>query len=127
MTLQEKITSVFSGKVVRKDLAFQVKGGLPVPTYVLEYLLAQFCTTDEEVIREGLEKVKDIIRNNYINRAEAEEIKGRIRESGSYTIIDKISVVLNERSDEYNASFANLGITGIPVSSNYVVSNPISL
>ena len=124
MTLQEKITSVFSGKVVRKDLAFQVKGGLPVPTYVLEYLLAQFCTTDEEVIKEGLEKVKDIIRNNYINRAEAEEIKGRIRESGSYTIIDKISVVLNERSDEYNASFANLGITGIPVSSNYVVSNP---
>ena len=87
--LETKIIEAFEGKVVRKDLAFEVKGGLPVPTYVLEYLLGQYCASnDEQVIREGVEKVKDIIRNNYINRAEAEEVKGKIRENGRFRIID---------------------------------------
>lgn len=67
----------FIGKVVRKDLAFLVKGGLPVPTYVLEYLLGQYCASDdEEVITEGIEKVKQVIQNNYVHRAEAESVKG---------------------------------------------------
>ena len=69
MDLQNKILSAFQGMVVRKDLAFLVKGGLPVPTYVLEYLLAQYCATDNEnVINDGIEKVKDIIRNNYVQK-----------------------------------------------------------
>ena len=73
MNLQEKILSAFVGKVVRKDLAFLVKGNLPVPTYVLEYLLGQYCASDDEqIIEEGLEKVKDVIRNNYVHRAEAD-------------------------------------------------------
>ncbi len=81
MTLQQKIMDAFIGKVVRKDLAFQVKGGLPVPTYVLEYLLGQYCATDdEEAIEIGLEKVKQVIQNNYVHRAEAESVKGVIRE-----------------------------------------------
>ena len=81
------------GKVVRKDLAFMVKGGLPVPTYVLEYLLGQYCASDnEDVINEGLDKVKQVIRNNYVNRAEAETVKGTIRENGTHRIIDKITV-----------------------------------
>ena len=76
MTLQDKIMEAFQGKVVRKDLAFQVKGNLPVPTYVLEYLLGQYCASDDEqVIEEGLEKVKSVIRNNYVNRADAEIVK----------------------------------------------------
>lgn len=125
MELTQKILSAFSGKVVRKDLAFSVKGGLPVPTYVLEYLLGQYCATeDPEVIEQGVEKVKDIIRNNYVHRAASEEVKGTIRESGVYTIIDKISVVLNERADEYDATFANLGITNVPIAANYVTANP---
>lgn len=76
MELKEKILTYFEGKVVRKDLASIVKGNLPVPTYVVEYLLAQYCALDDEqLIAEGIEKVKEIIRNNYVNRAEAEKIK----------------------------------------------------
>ena len=123
--LETKIIEAFEGKVVRKDLAFEVKGGLPVPTYVLEYLLGQYCASnDEQVIREGVEKVKDIISNNYINRAEAEEIKGKIRENGRFRIIDKISAVLNERKDCYEAEFANLGLRGVPLATEFVTKNP---
>lgn len=115
----------FIGKVVRKDLAFLVKGGLPVPTYVLEYLLGQYCASnDEEVISEGLEKVKKVIQNNYVHRADAEAIKGMIREKGKHRIIDKVTVTLNERSDEYQAHFANLGLNNVPISTQYVTSNP---
>ncbi len=114
----------FQGKVVRKDLAFQVKGNLPVPTYVLEYLLGQYCASDDEqIIEEGLEKVKSVIRNNYVNRADAEIVKGKIHEAGKYRVIDKVSVSLNERMDCYVASFANLGLTGIPIATNYVTAN----
>ena len=125
MTLQQKIMSAFIGKVVRKDLAFQVKGGLPVPTYVLEYLLGQYCATDdEEAIEQGLEKVKQVIQNNYVHRAESETVKGKIREAGRYRVIDKISVTLNEKADQYEAEFANLGLTHVPIGTQYVKANP---
>lgn len=125
MDLQNKVLEAFNGKVVRKDLAFLVKGNLPVPTYVLEYLLGQYCATDDPVlIEDGIIRVKDIIRNNYINRAEAEEVKGRIRELGSYRVIDKITAILNDKRDFYEASFANLGLQHIPIGSDFVVNNP---
>ena len=125
MELQQKVMNAFIGKVVRKDLAFLVKGGLPVPTYVLEYLLGQYCASDdEEVINEGLEKVKQVIKNNYVHRAEAESVKGIIREHGKHRIIDKVTVILNERNDEYNATFANLGLSGVPIGTEYVRKNP---
>lgn len=125
MELQDKVMDAFIGKVVRKDLAFLVKGGLPVPTYVLEYLLGQYCASnDEEVITEGLEKVKKVIQNNYVHRADAEAIKGTIREKGKHRVIDKVTVTLNEKSDEYHAHFANLGLTNIPIGTQYVTSNP---
>ena len=125
MTLQEKILDAFLGKVVRKDLAFLVKGGLPVPTYVLEYLLGQYCASDdEEDIENGLEKVKDVIRNNYVHRAESEIVKGKIKEQGRHRIIDKVSVTVNERFDEYQAQFSNLGLTNIPIGAEYVKANP---
>lgn len=125
MELQQKILDAFIGKVVRKDLAFLVKGNLPVPTYVLEYLLGQYCASDDTVIiEEGLEKVKDVIRNNYVHRADAEEVKGKIREAGKYRIIDKISVILNDRADEYDATFANLGLANIPIPAEFVKKNP---
>lgn len=124
-TLQQKIMESFIGKVVRKDLAFLVKGGLPVPTYVLEYLLGQYCASDdEEAIEIGLEKVKSVIQNNYVHRADAESVKGTIRERGSHRIIDKVTVVLNEKSDEYQATFANLGLSGVPIGTQYVTANP---
>ncbi len=113
------------GKVVRKDLAFLVKGGLPVPTYVLEYLLGQYCASDdEEVIEQGLEKVKQVIQHNYVHRADAESIKGKIRENGRHRVIDKVTVTLNEKNDEYQATFANLGLSGVPIGTNYVTANP---
>ena len=125
MELQQKVMNAFIGKVVRKDLAFLVKGGLPVPTYVLEYLLGQYCASDdEEVINEGLEKVKQVIKNNYVHRAESESVKGIIREHGKHRIIDKVTVVLNEKNDEYNATFANLGLSGVPIGTEYVRKNP---
>ena len=125
MTLQQKIMNAFIGKVVRKDLAFLVKGGLPVPTYVLEYLLGQYCATDDqEAIEAGLEKVKQVIKNNYVHRAEAESVKGKIRENGKYRIIDKVTVTLNEKDDEYQAAFANLGLTKVPIGTQYVKANP---
>lgn len=125
MDSQQKVLNAFIGKVVRKDLAFLVKGGLPVPTYVLEYLLGQYCASDdEEIINEGLEKVKEVIQHNYVHRAEAESVKGLIREHGKHRIIDKVTVVLNEKNDEYQATFANLGLTGVPIGTDYVRKNP---
>jgi ATP-dependent Lon protease len=126
MELKEKILTHFEGKVVRKDLASIVKGNLPVPTYVVEYLLAQYCALDdEELIAKGIESVKEIIRNNYVNRADAEKIKGRIRETERYRVIDKISVELNDKvQNQYEADFANLGIKKIPIGDNVVKDNP---
>ena len=125
MALQDKILSAFMGKVVRKDLAFQVKGNLPVPTYVLEYLLGQYCASDDpQIIEEGVEKVKTVIRNNYISRAEADLVKSKIRERGSYTVIDKITATLNDRQDQYEVAFANLGLTRIPIGDSIVQHNP---
>lgn len=113
------------GKVVRKDLAFQVKGNLPVPTYVLEYLLGQYCASDDpQIIEDGVEKVKTVIRNNYISRAEADLVKGKIRERGSYTVIDKITATLNDKQDQYEVAFANLGLTKIPIGDSIVQRNP---
>lgn len=126
MELKDKILTHFEGKVVRKDLASIVKGNLPVPTYVVEYLLAQYCALDdEELIAKGIESVKEIIRNNYVNRADAEKIKGRIRETERYRVIDKISVELNDKvQNQYEADFANLGIKKIPIGDNVVKDNP---
>lgn len=125
MALQDKILAAFGGKVVRKDLAFQVKGNLPVPTYVLEYLLGQYCASDDpQIIAEGVEKVKTVIRNNYISRAEADLIKGRIRERGSYTVIDKVTATLNDKQDQYEVAFANLGLTKIPIGDQVILRNP---
>ena len=123
--LQTKIMDAFIGKVVRKDLAFLVRGNLPVPTYVLEYLLGQYCASDDqEQIKQGLEKVKEVITNNYVQRQDAEMIKGLIHDQGRYRIIDNISVQLSERDDEYHASFANLGISHVPIGAQYVKQNP---
>ena len=123
--LQKKIMDAFIGKVVRKDLAFLVRGNLPVPTYVLEYLLGQYCASDDqEQIKQGLEKVKEVITNNYVQRQDAEMIKGLIHDQGRYRIIDNISVQLSERDDEYHPSFANLGISHVPIGAQYVKQNP---
>jgi len=124
MDLQEKIIKYYEGKVVRKDLTSLVKGNAVVPTYVLEYLLGQYCAVnDEEIIRNGVEKVKQIIAENYVHRSDAEIIKSLIRERGHYKIIDKINVQLNDKANQYEAEFANLNIKKVPISDRIVKEN----
>lgn len=121
LDLDRKLNEVFSGRVVRKDLTKMIKEGANVPVYVLEYLLGIYAATDdEENIREGLERVKRILAENYVRPDEAEKIKSKIREIGQYSIIDKISVALNIKTDTYEAEFSNLGLKGVPISANYV-------
>ena len=97
--------------MVRKDLTKRLKEGINVPVYVLEYLLGMYCASDnEEVIADGLETVKRILAENYVRPDEAEKVKSKIRERGSFKIIDKVSVSLNERRDIYQALFMNLGV-----------------
>ena len=112
--LDKKINQHFAGKVVRKDLTKLVKGNAIVPTYVLEYLLGQYCATDDEAtIAQGVETVKDIIAKHFVHRDEAQLIKATIRETKSHRIIDKVLVKLNDRKDLYETSFANLGLKSL--------------
>ena len=118
--LDEKIIKNFPGKIVRKDLTSLMKRGANVPTFVLEYLLGMYCATDdEEVIEAGLEKIRTILSENYVRPDESEKIKSKIRENGEYTVIDKISAVLDEYNDVYVARFANLDIERFVLPSEY--------
>jgi len=117
----KKLNTYFPGKVVRKDLTKLMKVGHNVPVYVLEYLLGSNCATDDEdLIQEGVKKVKKILSDNYVRPDEAELVKSKIREIGYYTVIDKITVKLNEKRDVYEAMFSNLGLTKIEVEPEYV-------
>ncbi|MCM3314636.1 protease Lon-related BREX system protein BrxL [Bacillus sp. FSL K6-6483] len=119
--LDKKLNDVFAGRVVRKDLTNVIKEGANVPVYVLEYLLGMYAATDDEdSIREGLERVKKILSENFVRPDEAEKIKSRIREYGQYSVIDKVTVALNTKIDTYEAEFSNLGLKGVPISSRYV-------
>lgn len=119
--LNSKLNQFFPGKVVRKDLTKIVKGNAIVPTYVLEYLLGQYCATDdEETILQGVETVKDIITKHFVHRDEAQIIKSTIREKGSHRIIDKVSVGLNDKKDCYEATFANLGLNRVVISDDLI-------
>ncbi len=101
----------FAGKVVRKDLTKLIKEGANVPVYVLEYLLGMYCASnDDETIQNGLASVKRVLAENYVRPDEAEKIKSKIRESGSYKVIDKVTVRLNEKRDTYEALLSNLGV-----------------
>lgn len=124
-TLDEKVNKYFPGLVVRKDLVKTVKGNAIVPSYVLEYLLGQYCATNDEAsIQTGIETVKEILRKHYVHRNEAGLVRSTIKEKGHYKVIDKISVALNEKTDAYEATFANLGIKKVLVDSGTVKAHP---
>lgn len=123
--LDQKINAHFSGLVVRKDLVKTVKGNAIVPSYVLEYLLGQYCATcDEASIQTGIETVKEILRKHYVHRNESGLVRSNIKEKGRYKVIDKISVSLNDKADVYEAEFSNLGIKKVLVDSVTVKSHP---
>lgn len=116
-----KLLEHFGGKIVRKDLTSLMKRGANVPTFVLEYLLGMYCSTDDDdAIREGLDRIRRILSENYVRPDESERIKSKIRESGQFTIIDKVSARLDEYSDLYVAQFTNLNIEPFVMPADYV-------
>ena len=119
--LDSLLNEKFPGRVVRKDLTKKLKEGANVPIYVLEYLLGQYCASnDDTIIADGLKTVKKILADNYVRPDEAEKIKSIIRERGSLKVIDKITVKLNENKDIYQAIFSNLGIKNVEIDSGTV-------
>lgn len=118
--IDKKLRSFFDGKIVRKDLTKSIKEGANVPVYVLEFLLGQYCSSDDpSIIEEGVSTVKRILADNYVRPDEAQKILSVLRQRGSYTVIDKITINLNIKKDRYEAEFSNLGVKEIPVSEEY--------
>lgn len=120
--IDECAIQTFEGKIVRKDLVAKIKGGANVPIYVLEYLLGMYCNQlDNESIEIGMENVKKILAENYVRPDEAEKIKSKIKEYGTYNIIDKVSVKLNEKKDRYEGNLSNLGVGNIEIDGSYII------
>lgn len=119
-SIKQKLRQNFDGRIVRKDLTKKIKEGANVPVYVLEFLLGQYCSSDDpEIIEQGVENVKHILADNFVRPDEAQKILSVLRQRGSYTVIDKITVSLNIRYDMYEAEFSNLGLKNIPISEEY--------
>ncbi len=118
--LYRKLRSNFDGKIVRKDLTKRIKEGANVPVYVLEFLLGQYCSSDDEdVVQDGVETVKRILSENYVRPDESEKVLSKLRQRGSMSIIDRVTVTLNLKTDSYEALFSNLGLGGVPISEDY--------
>ena len=118
--IQRKLRQNFDGKIVRKDLTKKIKEGANVPVYVLEFLLGQYCSSDDEdIIQSGVDTVKRILSENYVRPDESEKVLSKLRQTGSMTIIDRVTVHLNLKYDEYEAEFSNLGLGGVPISDEY--------
>ena len=118
--IKAKLRELFNGKIVRKDLTKKIKEGANVPVYVLEFLLGQYCSIDDpDLIEKGVETVKRILADNYVRPDESEKVLSRLRQRGSMTIIDQVTVELNLRYDYYEARFSNLGLGGVPISEEY--------
>lgn len=123
--LQRKIIDHLDGRIVRKDLTQLVKGNAIVPSYVLEYLLGQYCPTDDEdLIENGVRKVRQIVSEHYVHREEAELVKAEIRRKTSHKVIDRVQVSLNEKKDVYQAAFSNLGIKGVEIAEETIEAHP---
>lgn len=119
--LDQLLNEHFAGRVVRKDLTKLIKEGANVPVYVLEYLLGMYCASDDpDIIEQGLKNVKNVLTDNYVRPDEAEKVKSLVKERGTYKVIDRVTVKLNEHKDKYEASFSNLGIRNAEISSGIV-------
>ena len=118
--IKEKLRQHFDGKIVRKDLTKKIKEGANVPVYVLEFLLGQYCSSDdEEVIGSGVQTVKRILADNFVRPDEAQKILSKLRQKGSHTVIDMITVHLDIKRNCFFASFSNLGLTNVPIEDEY--------
>lgn len=117
--LNTKLKHYFEGKIVRKDLTKRVKEGANVPVYVLEYLLGKYCSQDDALVEQGVQTVKNILANNYVRPDEAQKILSKLKELGSYSIIDVVTVKLDYKTDTYYVSFSNLGLNDIPINPEF--------
>lgn len=117
--LNTKLKHYFEGKIVRKDLTKRVKEGANVPVYVLEYLLGKYCSQDDALVEQGVQTVKNILANNYVRPDEAQKILSKLKELGSYSIIDVVTVKLDYKTDTYYASFSNLGLNDISINPEF--------
>lgn len=118
--IKNKLRENFDGKIVRKDLTKMIKEGAIVPVYVLEYLLGQYCNSDDQdIIDEGVENVKKILSDNFVRSDESQKILSKLRKKGSHTIIDMVTVRLDIKKDCFFAEFSNLGIGNVPISDDY--------
>ena len=118
--IKDKLRENFDGKIVRKDLTKKIKEGANVPVYVLEFLLGQYCSTDDDAaIERGVQSVKRILADNFVRPDEAEKIKSVLRKNGSHTVIDMITVKLDISRNVYYAEFSNLGLTKVPIEDEY--------
>ena len=118
--IKDKLRQNFAGKIVRKDLTKKIKEGANVPVYVLEFLLGQYCSSDDpELIARGVENVKHILSDNFVRPDEAQKILSQLRQRGRYTVIDRITVKLDIRKDAYYAEFSNLGLRDVPIDEDY--------
>lgn len=121
MVIDQKLRQYFDGRIVRKDLTKSIKEGANVPVYVLEFLLGQYCSSDdEEIIEKGVQNVKRILSDNFVRPDESQKVLSMLRERGSFTVIDRLTVKLNIKYDRYEADFSNLGIKNIPIAAGYV-------
>ena len=118
--LKTKLRTYFDGKIVRKDLTKKIKEGANVPVYVLEFLLGQYCSSDDEtIVEEGVQKVKRILADNFVRPDEAQKILSVLKRNGSHTVIDMITVELDIRDNGYYAYFSNLGLLNVPIADEY--------
>lgn len=118
--IKDKLHQNFAGKIVRKDLTKKIKEGANVPVYVLEFLLGQYCSSDDpELIEKGVESVKHILADNFVRPDEAQKILSQLRQRGNYTVIDRITVKLDIKKDAYFAEFSNLGLRDVPIEEDY--------
>ena len=118
--IKSKLRQYFDGKIVRKDLTKKIKEGANVPVYVLEFLLGQYCSSDdEEIIEEGVQNVKRILADNFVRPDEAQKILSLLRKNGSHSVIDMVTVYLDIKKDCFFAAFSNLGLTNVPIADEY--------
>ena len=118
--IKNKLRQYFDGKIVRKDLTKKIKEGANVPVYVLEFLLGQYCSSDDdEVIEKGVQNVKRILAENFVRPDEAQKVLSRLRKKGSYTVIDMVTAYLDMKHNVYVASFSNLGVTNVLLDDEY--------
>lgn len=118
--IKDKLRQNFAGKIVRKNLTKKIKEGANVPVYVLEFLLGQYCSSDDpELIEKGVESVKHILADNFVRPDEAQKILSQLRQRGNYTVIDRITVKLDIKKDAYFAEFSNLGLRDVPIEEDY--------